>query len=100
MTPGRKDRRSVKDFPKTIDEAVDRLLKVYGKEVKAEIRSTAKEDLLKFHHSLGLEIRNSFGLWGENAELLSTLAPANCWGDNASMVIIEALWSRLRDEIL
>jgi hypothetical protein len=98
VTPGRKDRRPVKDFPKTIDDAVDRLLLVYGEEEKAEIRATSKVDLIRFHHTFGQGIRNSFGLWGENTELLATLAPADRCGDNASMIIIEALWSRLRDE--
>ncbi len=99
MTPGRKDHRPVKDFPRTVDEAVDRLLQAYGDDDKAVIRGTEREDLVRVHHTHGIGIRNGFGLWGENVELLSTLAPAERWGDNASMVIIEALWSRLREDV-
>jgi hypothetical protein len=98
MTPGRKDHRPVKDFPRTVDEAVERLIQGLPEEDKAELRSTARVDLINFHHSLGQGIRNGFGLWGENMDLLSTLDLADRWGDNASMVIIEELWSRLREE--
>jgi hypothetical protein len=99
MPPGQKDRKPApSDFPRTVDEAVHRLLRAYDEKVKAEVRRSAREDLFQFHHSLGQGIRNGFGLWGENKELLATLAMKDRWADNASMIIIEALWLRLREE--
>jgi hypothetical protein len=61
---------------------------------KAHVRDTKKEDLISFHHGWGTEIRNNFGLWRGNTNLL-----ADCRAeepDGASMVIIEAVWQRLQ----
>jgi len=81
-------------WPKTVDEAVDRLLTELEPADQREIRSKAKDDLIVYHISLGLYIRNSFGLWGGNWALLRSADENH--PDNASGVIIEALWKRLQ----
>jgi len=53
-----------------------------------------EEQLIRFHHGWGTGIRNEFGLWKGNKELL-----ADCHAehpDDASMVIIQAVWERLQ----
>jgi hypothetical protein len=82
-------------MPKTVAEAVDRLVAGLSEHDKALIRGLPKEDMIQFHHSSGLGIRNRYGLWGDNEALLSTLPPEVRWGDNASMFILFAVWERL-----
>jgi hypothetical protein len=43
---------------------------------------------------IGRFIRNLFGLHGENQALITSTGATNA--DDASMVIVEALWRRLR----
>ncbi len=57
--------------PKTIDEAVGRLLLILDENQKDIVRSMKKDDLAWLHFSLGRNIRNAFGLNGDNTELLA-----------------------------
>jgi hypothetical protein len=81
-------------WPKTVDEAVTRLLADMEDADKARVRDTKKNDLILFHHGWGTGIRNELGLWRGNTNLM-----ADCHAqhpDDASMVIIEAVWQRLQ----
>ena len=90
--------------PKTVKEAVDVLLEELSKEDLEMIKNKKKDDLGDFHFSLGMYIRNEFGLWGENEDLFY-----DCFGakkgecflghpDMASDKIVDALWERLQGE--
>ena len=84
------------DWPLTVDDAVTRILSGWSQADKAEFRAKKKDDLILYHMSLGLWIRNNYGLWNGNASLL-----ADCHTDvpdGASMVIIEAIWQRLQTQ--
>lgn len=81
-------------LPKTVEEAVNGLIKAMSDENKKLIKNTKKEDLIKFHHTWGKAIRNNFRLWGENKELLKSTGTKH--PDEASMVIIEAVWTKLQ----
>jgi hypothetical protein len=85
----------------TVEEAVEWLMETLSQEEKEEIAALSEEDLIELHLSLGMAIRNEFGLWRNSALL------ADCgrvlYGqerlphpDDASMAIIKALWKRLR----
>lgn len=80
--------------PATVQEAVDVLLADLGPELIDELRATAEEDLINHHMGLGQFIRNVFGLYGDNKALLGNAGADNA--DDASMVIVEALWRRVR----
>ena len=82
-------------MPKTVSEAVDRLLSVISAEHKASIRGMRKKELIRFHHTWAAGIRNAYGLWDSNEALLSTLPSSKRHADAASMVIMEAVWERL-----
>jgi len=82
--------------PKTVDEAVDRLMTVLDDEHKLIVASMQEDELIDLHFSLGTDIRNSFGLHNENSPLLKSLG-LFVHPDDASMVIINALWKKLRD---
>ena len=90
-----KHRKPADVIPRTVSEAVDRLLSRISEEDKALIRSVRKRDMSRFHHGWGTGIRNAYGLWGKNQALLSTLPPLYRNADSASWVIMEAVWERL-----
>lgn len=63
---------------------------------KAKIAAMSQDDLFALHLGLGMWIRNNLGLWSENSALLESARAQN--PDDASVVIIEALWRRLQEE--
>jgi len=83
--------------PKTVEEAVDLLLMLLSDDNKQNIKNTSEEDLVLLHMGLGASIRNEFGLWKDNKELLKACGK-EC-PDDSSSVIIKALWKKLKDEI-
>ena len=85
-----------KDWPRSVDEAATRILGTMSEADKQRVRATKKDDLIQFHHGWGTGIRNDFGLWGGNKELMADCHAAN--PDDASMVIIEAVWQRLQKQ--
>jgi len=95
------------DWPSILTEAVDRLMSTMTADELTALRDTPKCSLILYHFSLGMYIRNTFGLWQGNDDLL-----ASCFPDvtdpymlmiikhdpvRASGVIIEALWERLQE---
>ena len=82
-----------KEYPKTIDEAVERLLKELSDKDKAEIAAMKKEDLIDLHFGLGRYIRNNFGLYDGDDALKTDWSEHD---DSCSSRIIDALWERLK----
>lgn len=82
------------NWPKTVDEAVTRILSILDEASKNKLRSTAKADLIMFHHGWGTGIRNDFGLWRGDDSLLKDTGRDD--PDDASMVIMEAVWDSIR----
>jgi hypothetical protein len=98
-------------WPKTVDEAVDQLLLSMSEEDKGTLRNTPEGELFFYHFGWGLYIRNKFGLWSGNEEILKSCVsrkyPDSAYDeflammmepDGASMEIIKATWQRLRQE--
>jgi hypothetical protein len=81
-------------WPKTVDEAVARVLTELTEIQKAEVRDTKEKDLISFHYSLGLMIRNEFGLWKGNKSLMADCQASD--PDDASFVIVKAVWQKLQ----
>ena len=73
--------RSWLHWPKTLEEAVQRLL--------ASLPETLDDPLSQF--GLGEAIRNSFGLWGANKDLLRSCGSETMHADDASEIILNAL---------
>jgi hypothetical protein len=104
------------NWPKTVAEAVDRLLdKELTEENIEKIRHMKKAELIDLHFGLGMWVRNNFGLLQGNNGLLedcAKYAQAHAGSDpelrsltgrgdqmhedDASGVIIKALWERLQ----
>ena len=81
-------------YPKSIKEAVGLPSSELSEKDKQAIRNIPKQELSLLHLNLGNYIRNEFVLWGNNEELLKACCPDNSLrnADDASMVIIRALW--------
>ncbi len=88
------------DWPQTVEQAVGRILAEMPEEWKERVRSMPRADLVVFHFGWGTGIRKAFGLWGGNTALMRSCAEESGYSyldaDWASMVIIEAVWKRLR----
>jgi hypothetical protein len=79
--------------PKSVAEAVDRLMTILDNEQKATIGAVSENDLIELHFGLGLAIRNGFGLHDQGSELLASCGAVN--PDDASATIIKALWYQI-----
>ena len=88
------DRAMHPEWPLTVDDAVTKILAQMSESDKAAIREKKKSELIEYHFSLGMGIRNSFGLWSSNRSLLADCHAFSA--DDASMVIIEAVWRKLQ----
>jgi hypothetical protein len=84
-------------WPISVDSAADKVIGQLSEEQKTQLASTKHEDLGNYHLGLGLYIRNQFGLWQGNGALLSS-ACGECDPDDASMVIIERIWTKVREK--
>ena len=93
-------------WPRTIDDAVERVLASMSEEEKSDLRDTDERELINFHFGLGWVIRNEFGLYQGNDALLKACARSRfntfeCLmfmndPDEASGFIIEEVWKRLK----
>lgn len=87
--------RNRRVWPTTVEEAVNQILSSLSDEDKEALKNMPNKDLIKFHMGRGAGIRNDFGLWGDNEDLLKSCG-AEWMPDSASEVIIEAVWKRLQ----
>ena len=81
-------------MPETVDEAVDRLMMVLDDEQKIALATLQEDELINLHFSLGMAIRNAFGLHNSDSRLLASCDTV-IHPDDVSGVIIKALWEQL-----
>ena len=81
-------------WARTVSEAAEMILSGMKAADKRIVRDTPEEKLNKFHFGWGQGIRNSMGLWAGNTELLEDTGKSH--PDDASMVIIHAVWKELQ----
>ncbi|MBD9437636.1 hypothetical protein IB223_16185 [Pseudoxanthomonas sp. PXM03] len=86
------------NWPTTVRATAADILGSLSDEAKASLRKTKKDDLIMFHHGWGTGIRNHYGLWRGNDKLIESACGKGCHPDDASMVIMEAVWSVLQHE--
>lgn len=93
-----------KDYPHTVDEAVSLIIMDLSLRERVEIARVQEKDLVELNHSIGLYIREKFGLWFENLELINSCnaeVPADGREEylrTPSFIIIKELWRRLRQD--
>ncbi len=83
-------------WPTSVNAAVVDLLAGLSDEDKASLREMRKEDLIRLHHGWGTGIRNQYGLWRGNRSLIESACGKPCHPDEASMIIIEAVWAAVQ----
>ena len=89
-----------KKIPKTVEEAIDRLMVDLPLRDKTKIAKMDKSDLTVLHMTIGPHIRDEFELWKGNDELLESCRKLSGQDqlhmDTVSEMIIDLLWARLR----
>jgi len=91
------------NLPKTVDEAVEQIIRQFGPEEMQKVAAMKKEDLDGLHFSLGLWVRNNTGLYRGNEALIKDIKKRNVdmamflGEDEMSSLIIKALWARLQE---
>ena len=58
-------------MPKTVDDAVKRLIANMPLKFKVDLSKMDEGELINLHFTFGVFIRNQFGLWNENVDLLN-----------------------------
>jgi hypothetical protein len=93
------ERKRPTNPPKTVNDAVERLNSELALKDKVTIANMAETELSTLHSNLGEYIRNEFGLWLGNKDLLASccffVKKDNVHVDEASSIIIRELWKRL-----
>lgn len=87
-------------LPRTVEEALERMVNGLSLREKAEVASKPEDELSYFQH-LAIHIRNQFGLWTGNKALMESCRAVSgkdhIHEDEAAMIIIKELWKRLRE---
>jgi hypothetical protein len=86
------------DWPTTVEEAVERILAKLNDAEKDAIRKTPATEFDLLHFGLGTAVRNECGLWGGNTALLAACGSPDMHPDDASDVIVRAVWQKLRTD--
>ena len=91
---------AIGDVPRTVHEAVERLISELPLKYKTKIAKMNGRDLSALHATIGPHIREKYGLWTGNKDLIES---CRIWSgqeefhiDIASAMIIQATWARLR----
>ena len=88
-------------MPETVDDAVKRLIANMPLKFKVDLSKMDEGELINLHFTFGVFIRNQFGLWNENTDLVNDCRELSgidfMNADDAAAFIIEELWKRLRN---
>ena len=83
-----------KQWPTTVEEAVKETLAMLSTKDKKEIAKIPKNQSFLLHMSLGMQLRNRFGLHQGNQALLAACDAMEA--DGASEVILDAVLKALK----
>jgi hypothetical protein len=87
-------------LPRTMHEAVDRLMSELSLKDKVIIANMTYDELVDLNSNLGAYVRNAFRLWSGNLELMEScrfaIKDKTINEDGASFAIIDNLWEKLR----
>lgn len=89
-----------KQFPKTVDQAVETLDGILTFAERTRIANMSEKRLIDLSLSLGAYIRTEFRLWEGNTDLMDSCREVSgqqeITGDQAAYIIIMELWERLQ----
>jgi len=88
-------------YPKTVDEAVNRLITKLAVKEKTKIVKFNEDNLFYLNQTLGKYIREHYGLLGEGSELMKSCRfiakEPDLHEEGASALIIYKLWKKLKE---
>ena len=91
-----------KQHPTTVAEAVDTLHANMSLNNEILLATTNEDYLIDAYFALGHQIRHEYGLWTDNDALLESCRiiskNKDLHVDDASMVIVKALWVKVREK--
>ena len=82
----------------TLNDVVEHLVGVLSEADQSKLKAMPLPDLYEFHHGWGTGIRNQLLLGGQNSPLIADCGSPSLTLDEASMVIITAVWYRLQGQ--
>ena len=90
--------RALKPLPRSVNASVDRIVKGMTPRWRDTLLKTKRDELVQYQTDWGKGIRDSLCLMaGGNDQLIRDACDGNlCHPDEASMVIMEAVWDRLQ----
>jgi hypothetical protein len=86
--------------PRTVEEAVEYLISNLPLKDKIMIAKMPEDELHYLHNTLGQYIRNNFGLWAENWNLMQSCrirSGRDLSEDECSALIVRELWKKLQE---
>lgn len=81
------------ELPRTVDQAVELLLKLIPPSERARFSAMTAEESFTFSRMLNMWIRNNFGLWQGNVDLMKDACSKH--PDDASSVISSIFFDRI-----
>lgn len=97
--PEKKEEVILNKLPETLEEAINTILSGMSLPDRLSFKRTRKDDLIMYHSTLGMQIRNSFGLWSGNPLLVKDMKlKDDTHPDEVSFEIIKALWERIQKD--
>lgn len=85
-------------IPSTIEECMQEFKNILSPQAQMEFLKIPKDKLFEYHHSLGLWIRNNWGLWA-GSELYKHMHDLGFkHPDDMSQAIITEYWNRLNGQ--
>jgi hypothetical protein len=85
-------------WPRSVNEAVSLLVQELDESSKDYLVGTPQENLSMLHLGWGMGIRNSFGLWRDNDDLLNSCGDRDMHPDDCSAIIMREVWKELRSK--
>ena len=86
----------------SVDEMAEQVLSNWFPKVsefeRDEFINTDRDDLIRFHHGLGTDIRNAYGLWNLKwkPQLIDGIDVSPGHPDAVAMAVITTAWERLQ----
>jgi hypothetical protein len=95
---------NIEKLPRTVDEAVERLIRELSLKDKTNIATMTESELMTLEFTLGSYIDNEFGIYTGNRQLIfsSKLLSGDIHidPDSVAPLIIKELWKRLRERAI
>jgi hypothetical protein len=83
-------------WPSSLDDAVKICILTMTAQEKSELKNNSEQNLIMSHFGWAVNMRNEFGMWRGNDELIKSCHVEN--PDDASIVIVKEVWRALNQQ--